>query len=115
MPVPSDPNAYCTGSCATDGDCPLAFGCLEDYDGAKKCLRRINCDDCKVDANCPDGQCIPTADGAARYCSKTCNSTNDCGGVQNTALGCQLTTNTAGLEITGAETPTLVLVRALQR
>lgn len=100
MPVASDPNAFCTGSCEGDGDCPLDLRCAEDYDGVKKCLRRTLCSECRVDENCPEGVCVPnTNDVPGRYCSKLCNNTNDCGGNQNTAYACRYTTNNLGADV----------------
>lgn len=96
VPVASDPNAFCTVVCESDGDCPLAFKCATDYQGNKLCLRRTFCDVCAVDENCPEKVCVSTTDGKERYCTKTCASTNDCGGVQNTALYCSPTKNAAG-------------------
>jgi hypothetical protein len=97
-PVEIDPNAYCTGACETDADCPLDFLCDVDVDGARLCLRRDQCAPCTVDANCPTSNplCVPTRDGTARYCTKSCAFRSDCGGVQNTALTCAETTNAAG-------------------
>ena len=96
--VEQDPNAYCTGSCTTDFDCPLEFRCATDYDMKKKCLKRTSCAECVVDANCPTDFpiCIPTKDGTSRYCTKTCAAIGDCGGTQNSAQDCQNTTNAAG-------------------
>src|SRR5207302_8151559 len=57
----------------------------------KKCLRRGFCDPCLINDNCASGEftaCVPTADGASRYCSKACASQNDCGGVQGRFLSC---------------------------
>jgi hypothetical protein len=98
MPVDFDPNAYCTATCATDADCPLDFVCEADFDMQTKCLRRTLCTPCTVDGNC--GMlfpiCVPTADGSARYCSKTCGGNGDCGGVSNTALTCAASTSSDG-------------------
>lgn len=97
-PVEIDPNAYCTGACQTDAECPLEFRCAVDYDMAKKCIRRELCSECVVDANCPKEfpVCIPTKDGSSRYCSKPCAYRSDCGGNQNTAYVCDYTTSAAG-------------------
>ncbi len=97
-PVTIDPNAYCTGACTTDAECPLDFVCDTDYDMVKKCLRRTLCTPCTVDANCPSdfAVCVPTRDGKSRYCTKACTGPGDCGGVQNTALECAQTTSAAG-------------------
>jgi hypothetical protein len=98
QPAAQDPSAYCTGVCTTDADCPLDFSCTTDYDKLKKCLRRTLCSECTVDANCSKDfpLCIPTKDGASRYCSKSCASTGDCGGVQNTAFACDAAVDLSG-------------------
>ena len=100
VPVDFDPNAYCSGACSTDTDCPLDFTCAMDYDMVQKCLRRKLCSPCTYDTNCPRDTplCVPTTDGTAHYCTKTCNSTNDCGGLTNTALTCAPTTSTGGVQ-----------------
>jgi hypothetical protein len=100
-PVELDPNAYCSGACTGDFDCPLDFYCDTDYDGAQRCLRRTVCSPCTSDLNCPKENpvCVPTKDGSSRYCTKSCNTTGDCGGVQNTALSCEQTTSVAGASL----------------
>ena len=100
-PVDVDPNAYCSGACTTDFDCPLAFACVTDYDMAKRCVRRAFCSSCVVDANCPPelALCVPTKDGTARYCTKSCDSTGDCGGVQNSAQTCAAAKSAVGADV----------------
>jgi hypothetical protein len=99
MPVDFDPNAYCTGTCAGDYDCPLDFYCGADYDMVTKCLRRTLCTPCSIDGNCGGNFpiCIPTKDGKAHYCSKNCAGNGDCGGTANTALTCASTTTANGV------------------
>ncbi len=101
VPVATDPNAYCTGVCESDVDCPLDFECRTDYDKIKKCLRRALCSACTVDANCGKDfpLCVPTKDGSSRYCSKSCASTGDCGGVQNTAFVCDVAVDLQGNQV----------------
>jgi hypothetical protein len=102
-----DPNAYCTGSCNSDGDCPLPMKCAVDFDGVQKCLKRNVCDPCSYDENCGYDSgvfrsdftaCVPTKDGTANYCSKPCNSDGDCPGAAKKSkwMVCQPTTDTDG-------------------
>jgi hypothetical protein len=98
VPLKNDPHAYCTGSCASDADCPVDMLCATDYDGAKKCLRRGFCDPCYMNDNCTgeNDSCVPTSDGSSRYCSKSCGSQYDCGGVQGHFLSCSASTDSLG-------------------
>lgn len=72
--------------------------CGADYDGATKCLRRGFCDPCWMNDNCTGGNdaCVPTADGSARHCTKSCGSPYDCGGAQGSFLSCAATTDSLG-------------------
>ncbi len=97
-PIRNDAHAYCTGGCARDSDCPVTMYCGADYDGATKCLERSFCDPCWMNDNCTGGNdaCVPTADGSARYCTKSCGSPYDCGGAQGHFLACSATTDSLG-------------------
>ncbi len=86
-PLTADPNAYCTGTCNADSDCPFFTTCSTDYDGVKKCKLRGQCAPCKYDDACNSGSlssknyaCVPTADGKDSYCTKVCGSDKDCPG-----------------------------------
>src|SRR4051812_46397319 len=98
VPLKGDPHAYCTGSCASDADCPVDMLCGLDYDNKQKCLRRGFCDPCLINDNCvgENNVCVPTADGSARYCSKSCGGNYDCGGVQGHFLSCSDATDSLG-------------------
>jgi hypothetical protein len=86
-PLAQDPAAYCTGTCVADSDCPIGFACLADFDNLTndksqyKCIKRSVCDPCTIDANCPLDfpVCVPDKNGG-HYCSKACNTDNDCPG-----------------------------------
>jgi hypothetical protein len=104
----NDPNAYCTGSCTNDNDCPLPMKCATDYDGVMKCLKRDVCDDCQFDENCGYSAgvfksdytaCVPTADGSSHYCSKSCASNHDCPGASKGShwMVCNQTTDADGI------------------
>lgn len=99
-PVRNDPQAYCTGACTHDSDCPVEMLCAKDYDGNQKCLRRGFCDPCLINDNCARGgenvSCVPTSDGSARYCTKLCGSNGDCGGLLGTFLKCAASTDSLG-------------------
>lgn len=97
-PIRNDAHAYCTGGCNGDSDCPVDMYCGADYDGATKCLKRAFCDPCWMNDNCTgeNDACVPTADGTARYCTKSCGSPYDCGGVQGTFLSCATSTDSLG-------------------
>ena len=97
-PLQSDPQAYCTGGCTHDSDCPVDMECATDYDGKQKCLRRGFCDSCFMNDNCVGefDACVPTADGSARYCSKACGGQPDCGGLLGTFLSCAASTDSLG-------------------
>lgn len=101
VPVDFDPNAYCSGQCANDNECPLDFYCDTDYDMKMRCLRRTFCSPCTVDLNCPSEFpiCVPTKDGKSRYCTKACGGTGDCGGVQNSAQTCGASKSAAGADV----------------
>ncbi|HEY7956033.1 MAG: hypothetical protein ACHQ17_03725 [Polyangia bacterium] len=81
-PIPgADAHAYCTGVCATDGDCPFNMYCGADYDGAMKCLERQQCADCQYDDNCPANfACATTPKDMKKYCLPRCNAQYDCPG-----------------------------------
>ncbi len=82
-PIKTDSNAYCTGSCAADSDCPLLFQCIADYDKVMKCVKRSLCDACTINDDCPQDFpfCVPTSDGSnAHYCTKECGTPGDCPG-----------------------------------
>ena len=85
-PIRNDAHAYCTAGCARDSDCPVDMYCGADYDGVTKCLRRGFCDPCWMNDNCAGGNdaCVPTSDGSARYCTKSCAS-------RSTAAECRAT------------------------
>ena len=97
-PLRNDPNAYCTGSCNVDSDCPVDMRCAADYDGVQKCVRRGFCDVCAIDDNCTGDStaCVPTADGSSRYCTKPCGGQGDCGGLLGTFLACSASTDGRG-------------------
>ncbi len=86
-PLPQDPAAYCTGSCAADSDCPIGFNCIADFDNPTndksqyKCVKRTVCDACTINDNCPSDfpNCVTGSNGV-HYCSKGCNNDNDCPG-----------------------------------
>jgi hypothetical protein len=103
----TDPNAYCTGSCTNDQDCPLPMKCDVDYDGVTKCLKRNVCDPCKYDENCGYSAgvfaseftaCVPTKDGSDFYCSKPCGTQKDCPGAAKMSawMVCDSSTDTDG-------------------
>jgi hypothetical protein len=100
-PLAADPSAYCTGSCTADTDCPINMQCGEDYDMQKKCLKRTICSECLFNDNCPSvyPNCVATADGKSHYCTKTCNSANDCPGAPQELIwaACNGGTDTSGL------------------
>jgi hypothetical protein len=109
VPLDSDPDAYCTGSCNTNDDCPLPMKCDADYDGVKKCLKRNVCDECQSDDNCgytggvfrsDFNVCVPvTRDGKSGfYCSKQCVSDGDCPGAAKRSkwMTCQPATDADG-------------------
>ncbi|MGZ3440534.1 MAG: hypothetical protein ACXVDD_13520 [Polyangia bacterium] len=97
-PLRNDAHAYCTGGCNSDADCPVDMRCGADYDGNTKCLRRAFCDPCVMNDNCTgdNDACVPTSDGSSRYCTKSCASPYDCGGVQGHFLSCAATTDSLG-------------------
>ena len=97
-PIRNDAHAYCTGACTGDRDCPVDMFCGADYDGITKCLRRGFCDPCWMNDNCTgdNDACVPTSDGSSRYCTKSCGSMYDCGGVQGTFLSCSATSDSLG-------------------
>lgn len=93
--VKQDPDAYCTGSCNTHADCPIGFACIADYNDPsgdatqKRCVKRSSCDDCLYNDDCNSDfpVCVPDKSGG-HYCTKACNSDNDCpGGAQSAAGG----------------------------
>jgi hypothetical protein len=99
-PLANDPNAYCTGSCNSDSDCPFFMYCDVDYDGVQKCLERGQCSPCQYNDNCnADGTnkyaCIPATSpnnmGAPNYCTPICNTSTDCPGAEQ--AGSALTAN----------------------
>jgi len=97
-PIRNDAHAYCTGGCTRDSDCPVDMFCGADYDGITKCLKRQFCDPCWMNDNCTgeNDACVPTADGADHYCTKSCGSGYDCGGVQGRFLNCSTTNDSLG-------------------
>jgi hypothetical protein len=101
-PIRNDAHAYCTAGCARDSDCPVDMLCGADYDGVTKCVRRGFCDPCWMNDNCTgdDDACVPTSDGSARYCTKSCAAASDCGGVQGHFLSCAATTDSLGTSAT---------------
>jgi hypothetical protein len=87
MPVSADPDAYCTGGCTTDLDCPYFMQCAVDYDMVMKCLIRGQCSPCTYGDQCNKGDltsmdhgCVLTKDGKSSYCTKTCATQSDCPG-----------------------------------
>jgi hypothetical protein len=98
VPIESDPNAYCSGACTVDGDCPVDLACVTDYDGAQRCVRRSLCSACVIDLDCPADfpACVPTSDGSSRYCTRPCQTNNDCVSAQSTFLRCADSTDAAG-------------------
>jgi hypothetical protein len=97
-PIRDDAHAYCTAGCASDRDCPVEMYCGADYDGVTRCLRRGFCDPCWMNDNCggDNDACVPTSDGSARYCTKSCAAAFDCGGVQGHFLSCATATDSLG-------------------
>jgi len=97
-PIRNDAHAYCTGGCTADSDCPVDMYCGADVDGNTKCLKRAFCDPCWMNDNCTgeNDACVPTSDGTSRYCTKSCGSPYDCGGVQGTFLSCATSTDSLG-------------------
>ena len=97
-PIRNDAHAYCTGGCSKDGDCPVDMRCGADYDGVTKCLKRQFCDPCWMNDNCTgeNDACVPTSDGSDHYCTKSCGSGYDCGGVQGHFLNCSTTSDSLG-------------------
>jgi hypothetical protein len=109
IPLDSDPNGYCTGSCASDNDCPLPMKCAADYDGVTKCLKRDVCDECQFDEHCgyTSGvfrsdftRCVPTKDNSSHYCTKDCLSDGDCPGAAKKSkwMVCQASSSSDGTE-----------------
>ncbi len=93
--VKQDPAAYCTGSCTDDRDCPISMTCIADYNdlsgdpSQKRCVKRSSCDSCTLNDHCSsDFPVCASGSGSASYCTKPCNSDNDCpGGAQSAAGG----------------------------
>jgi hypothetical protein len=73
-----DLDAYCSGTCAADGDCPAGFLC-DRVRGANdqpedRCVRRSFCHSCETDADClglPDRVCARDASGE-KICTQRC-------------------------------------------
>ncbi len=74
-----DLDAYCSGSCGGDGDCPAGFYC-DRVRGANdqaedRCVRRAFCAPCESDADClglPDRICARDK-GGEKICTKRCD------------------------------------------
>ncbi len=95
-PLEVDPQAYCTGTCQGDLDCPVHFYCGKDWDGNTKCLKRELCSDCLYNDNCPDEfpVCVPTKDGTGHYCTASCESDANCPGAGQGIAWMRCTTST---------------------
>lgn len=69
----SDPNAYCTGPCTDDRDCPADMVCRDSADG-RLCRPRGYCEPCVVDDQCgwANDDCLED-DAGGRFCSIACD------------------------------------------
>jgi hypothetical protein len=99
MPLANDSEAYCTGACTDDKDCPTNMFCNTDYDSVKKCMQRDQCAPCKHNFECPANfGCVATKDGTSTYCTQRCASQDSCpGAAQQIAFeACTTTQDTDG-------------------
>lgn len=78
-----DADAYCSGTCAADGDCPQGFFCdaVSDSSGAEQlyCVRRRFCAPCETDADCLTvaGQVCARDQSGEKICTSLCDTSVD--------------------------------------
>jgi hypothetical protein len=81
---PDDPDAYCTGPCTDDRDCPASTYCgvlratadtgTDNGCGvyvSQMCVKKGFCSPCVFDSDCPDGVCAVDSKGQ-KFCTKPC-------------------------------------------